>query len=244
MKRHLMFYSNSDDLQPFADQSCVSFLLWPVQQPSFLWMPHFDALSSADELMNLRSALSEIIGGWVKCHNERSETMRPTAVLEVAGEKKTLTLDFVRPYAADALPNDPKVRTQDVSDDAIFSPPPNPGGDESLLSRIVRTALIDTDVRAVLKLLSQHRKSWVELYRIYEKIAGPLGGDQEVRSLGWASRESIRKFKHTANSPGAVGDLARHGHLSSDAPNEPMSLVEAQLFIRSIVTRWAEKVSA
>jgi hypothetical protein len=55
---------------------------------------------------------------------------------------------------------------------------------------------------------------------------------------GWATRAAVRQFKHTANSPGAIGHEARHGVDTGQPPPTPMSLGDAKALVNGIAQRW------
>jgi len=92
-------------------------------------------------------------------------------------------------------------------------------------------------VAKVLRLYTQPL-DWVSLYRIYEVIESDTGGLDTLASTGWATKPRIRLFKHTANSPGAIGDDARHGKESSQPPPQPMHLHEARNLVESLISPW------
>jgi len=86
-------------------------------------------------------------------------------------------------------------------------------------------------VEEVLRLRSALDLVWTDLYRILEVIqadGGPIS----------ASKAEVRRFKHTADSKSAAGDLARHGHERTDPPPDPMKLQEAREFIDRIIRDW------
>ncbi len=99
-------------------------------------------------------------------------------------------------------------------------------------------ALANTDQKAAkaLRLLGTREQSWTELYKLYEIVHSDVGN--KVFENGWATRNKIRLFTHTANSAGAVGDDARHAKEELAPPPSPMPLLEAQTLIRRLVMRW------
>lgn len=86
----------------------------------------------------------------------------------------------------------------------------------------------------VLRLISEPDLGWVELYRIVEVIHEAAGSS----IFDWASQAELRRFKHTSNSVGAVGDAARHGRERQGAPKDPMRLEEARLLVSNLARRW------
>lgn len=92
-------------------------------------------------------------------------------------------------------------------------------------------------VAKVFRLLTQPL-DWVGLYRIYEVIESDMGGLDSLVAMGWAAKSRVKLFKHTSNSPGAIGDDARHGKESSQPPPQPMHLHEARNLIESLINPW------
>jgi hypothetical protein len=90
------------------------------------------------------------------------------------------------------------------------------------------------NVRRALRLISEAELGWVELYRIYEIILDDAGD----RLFEWATKSAVNRFKRTANSVGAIGDLARHGRERGQPPPDPMSLGQARALIFDLVKTW------
>lgn len=95
----------------------------------------------------------------------------------------------------------------------------------------------DEAVAKVFRLLTQPL-DWVGLYRIYEVIENDIGGLDALISMGCATKARVKLFKHTSNSPGAIGDNARHGKESSQPPLQPMHLHEARNLVESLINPW------
>ncbi len=102
----------------------------------------------------------------------------------------------------------------------------------------VRLGLTDHNVAKALRLLGAQEHSWVSLYRLYEVIEEDVGGLHRIVSFGWVTKASIRRFKHTANSPGAVGDASRHGKESTTPPADPMAIAEARALVEIVLHNW------
>ena len=77
-------------------------------------------------------------------------------------------------------------------------------------------------------------ENWFNFYKAYEAIEEGVGGMNAILQKGWATKNQIRNFKHTANSEAAIGDEARHGRERSTPPPHPMSLQDAKSFIRGL----------
>jgi hypothetical protein len=80
-------------------------------------------------------------------------------------------------------------------------------------------------------LFGTQEHSWGSLYCLYEVIEEDVGSIDKIANEGWATKTSIKRFKHTANSPSAIGDAARHGKESTTPPARPMELGEARALI-------------
>ncbi len=61
-------------------------------------------------------------------------------------------------------------------------------------------ALSDDAVAKVLRIISSGTLDWVNLYRIFEIIEEDVRGMNAIASNEWATKTSMRLFKHTANS--------------------------------------------
>jgi len=102
----------------------------------------------------------------------------------------------------------------------------------------VRLGLTNQKVAKALRLFGTDEHNWVNLYRLYEVIEDDVGGLHKIVSCGWAAKTSIRRFKRTANSPGAVGDASRHGKESTTPPADPMDIGEARGLVEVILHNW------
>ena len=99
-----------------------------------------------------------------------------------------------------------------------------------------------TNAAKVLRLFGSCNNDWVNLYRIYEVIENEVGGINIIVKKNWATKASIKLFKHTACSVSAVGDLARHGKELTTPPEKPMQLPEAKALIKTIFFNWIKNI--
>ena len=95
-------------------------------------------------------------------------------------------------------------------------------------------------IAKVYRLIALKGDDWVNLYRIFELIRDDVGGESEIKALGWASGNKIDLFRGAANHPGVSGDDARHGVLASPPPSRSMDLPQARTFIKGLVHAWLE----
>lgn len=110
---------------------------------------------------------------------------------------------------------------------------------DDTIKYLVSSGLSDQTVNRVLK-LAVNLDDWTNLYRIYEIIEGDMKSINEIVDRGWATKNKIKLFKHTANSPGAIGDKARHGRETTNPPPKPMTLLEASALIKRLIMNWIE----
>lgn len=81
------------------------------------------------------------------------------------------------------------------------------------------------------------RSSPKDLYSVLELVEKDRG--MNPWKHGWAIQAEIRRFKQTANTI-APGDNSRHTASTERPPENPMTVLEARLFIGSIVKSWLE----
>ena len=105
---------------------------------------------------------------------------------------------------------------------------------------LVAFSISNDGAATVLQHVAADSSSWVGLYRIIEAVEAEMGGRDPLVKAGWVSRDELRRFKHTANSPVASGALSRHGRESSAPPKLPMLLADADPLVAGIVMSWLE----
>lgn len=101
--------------------------------------------------------------------------------------------------------------------------------------RFLGLALGNPEIDHVLRMYGSRHLDWRDLYAILEVVEKNLG--MTVAKKGWASSSERDRFRQTANSRKAIGDLARHGEIF-EAPKSPMTLAEARHLGDYIVDRW------
>lgn len=82
------------------------------------------------------------------------------------------------------------------------------------------------------------RGDWVNLYKAWEVVCDAAGGSHAVVNNGWAGELVRNRFTGTAQSRAELGDEARHASEKYKAPENPMTLDEAQSFMRSVIQAW------
>lgn len=103
---------------------------------------------------------------------------------------------------------------------------------------LIALAATDETVAKVLRLSSGDLEDWTPLYRLYEVLQDATGGPAGLAALGGVSREQLKVFTGTANSPALSGDASRHGVQSGSVPSKAMALPEAVQLIRQLSRAW------
>jgi len=101
----------------------------------------------------------------------------------------------------------------------------------------VNVALKDHRVEKALQLFGISKHDWVSLYSLLEVIVEDVGGIDKIENEDWATKEEIKRFKQTANSPAAIGNSARHGK-NIPPPSDPMDLKEAVALVKVVLHNW------
>ena len=112
----------------------------------------------------------------------------------------------------------------------------SPGSRTVTIAQLART---DIAVAKAMRLLaSPDHRSWVGLYRIYEVIEDDVKSECALKRRGWGTEQDRNRFKHSANSVAVAGDFARHGKELGQLPKQPMSLEDADAYLKSLLQSW------
>jgi len=82
------------------------------------------------------------------------------------------------------------------------------------------------------------RDDWVNLYKAWEIVRDSAGGESELIRNGWTTKRTKNRFTQTAQSREELGDDARHASGRYKPPKDPMSLAEAEAFVKSMMQAW------
>ena len=88
--------------------------------------------------------------------------------------------------------------------------------------------------------MSTDNVNWYDFYKVLEHVEADVGGEKGITSAGWASASQLGRFTGTANSGTILGDAARHAVTGKPPLKNPMTLPEADSFIRGITRQWIE----
>jgi hypothetical protein len=108
----------------------------------------------------------------------------------------------------------------------------------------VALAQRNDDVNLALRLLHGEAGRWAQLHKIYEVVVFRAAGGQpsKVAKLGWGTEDDCTNFNDTACSFQVLGMAARHTREEKKPPKKPMTLEQAEAFIRNLVCRWIESL--
>jgi len=210
---------NNDDHRLFNDENQY-----------FLESKKFENASGSNEVLTMANDLLGVLSGIARLEFGAIEPFKPGHVLRVRPDGRK---DFFLP--TDALHF--RVKLGKVK--FIIS-----GGRETNVENAdparswASIAYKDEAVSKALRLFGKDANNWEGLYRLLEVIEADVGETGGIVAAGWATKRSLIRFKRTANSPSATGDLARHGKERTQPPKNPMTLPEAGDLIEVILHGW------
>ena len=98
--------------------------------------------------------------------------------------------------------------------------------------------------RQVLELLNLVTQDGATLYKIYELAEEhPTKRSQFQKGMG-ISKGEFDRFKDTVHNPAVTGDWARHAYSDPPKTLNPMTISEAEVFVREIAWRWLATLRA
>jgi len=190
----------------------------------------FERFTNVDDVRNIACELLSVINGAAKLALDMRERLTIGAIVRVKDDGTRST--FI------CLSND--ITVHGSIGVSIVSPTGvveeiHPGDP---IPDWVRIAQQDKNVSKVLQFLGSMTDDWVNLYRILEIVVKDVGGTKKIEEKGWATERAVKLFKHTSQSPDAIGHQARHGVQEEKPPRVPMPLSEARSLIKTIIHNW------
>jgi hypothetical protein len=180
-----------------------------------------DALTDARTVRAKASARIASVAGASMLYLSSPLPLEVDHVAQLDGGKRQLTI-FPEPLVAHVSMLPPSLSVTRADRSVAVGLPAGPVVEAALKADRSKA------VEEVLRLRSAPDLLWPDLYRILEVIqedGGPIR----------ASKAEVTRFKRTANSKSASGDLARHGRERTDPPSSPMKVHEAREFIDRII---------
>jgi hypothetical protein len=199
----------------------------------FLVLSKFGDHENESSVREEAKQIIERLSGWARVELQISKPIRfrNVVIRESNGKKYVVVTPEPAEARAGAVPGAVTITHPDGS---VTNKGFSAGSGQAWMELAER----DEVVGRVLGTLGAGSLDWSTLYKVIELIREDCGGEGNFVSRPWCSRREYELFKRTANSPGAIGKDARHGVEKTEPPKKPMTLVEAQAFVRKVVRAW------
>jgi len=188
----------------------------------------FASLNDAEKILTLANELLPIISGAGKVFLAGFQPLGTGHVVQISDDGVRHNFVFVTATVSSRA----SVSRQVTLASGIPAPQPQPPQDVEFASTVAQSE--ERVKKALIFFDRQH--TWVNLYKVYELIRADVGDDMAAK--GWTTKAEAGRFTQTANSVGAVGDEARHAVEHTQPPKKPMSLKEAEQFVRLLLANW------
>lgn len=94
----------------------------------------------------------------------------------------------------------------------------------------------------VLELLFNKNHTGETLYKIYELAEGHPDKRKAFQNQFDISENQFKRFGDAVHNPTVTGNFARHAYEGTPKTTNPMTISEAEVFVRSIALKWLEYV--
>ena len=192
----------------------------------------FEALNESEKIREKALEFLEFINGAAKLLLDSRNPIEMDALYRRHADGRRDTYIFTEPAEVHFRGIAPSITVSRLDGSTETYHPADP------IPKWIGLASKDEAVASALRLLSCGALDWVNLYRIFEVIMTDCQGLNGIVSKGWATKKALTLFKHTANSPTAIGTESRHGTENNKPPPKPMTLSEAKSLIIGIVQPW------
>jgi len=196
----------------------------------------FRSCSSSEEVEQIGGRELAILSGILKLERDARAVLQYGAVHKLYQDgRRDIFVRIKESVQARVDVGAVTVQVTDAGGSVVATPsPPQPRA-----AKLLTLSVADEAVEKVLRLLSAPDViTWVGLYRLHEVIEANVGGQHTLEKMSWGSAEGLRRFKHSANSVQVGGDHSRHGSEQQAPPRNPMSLAEAEAYVKYIVQAW------
>ena len=219
------------DLEDFPKLLCSPEVRVVEENGSFyLESSEFNSLTSAEEVRERGRALIKLINGVSKFNKNNFLGISEDGINRVEDDRKRHHYVFLEGTA----PIRTKVSAQltAIAADGSEKVTTQPSALESLLD-------VAQKYNVVADALGFYRDgTWISLYKAYEIIRDDVCGKHQIIKNGWSVKSDINRFTQIAQSRTALGDSARHASKKYIPPAQPMTLLEARVLIKTILSRW------
>jgi len=189
--------------------------------------PDFDGLTDAGAVQQLAIELVEVLNGLGRM---KDGNLQPVTAGGVIGDNGDGMISL---FVGDGLSVADRAGAA-ISDSATGEPIPVPPSPD--FAKWAAIAQREPNVRRALRFFAAPVTP-VNLWKVYEVIRDDVGGKGQIVSYGWTTADQIERFR-SVHSVSAFGDEARHAVEMQPPPRDPMSLGEAQAFVRGLLERW------
>jgi hypothetical protein len=194
----------------------------------YLEASQFEGLEDAVKVTAAANRILDVINGAARLVFSSFQPVGVAAVVEPTTGDRHISVAI-----NEGLRIRSKVGAVIVHADGTPTPPPT----QPIVSNDwLRLALDDEAVAQVLRLLGKKQVTWFDLYKLMELLEAR--GGRSVLAAAMISKNELGRFTQTANSMGALGDLARHARPSIPAPKHPMRLSEASVMLHKWARAW------
>ncbi len=189
----------------------------------YLESSEFNSLTSAEEVRERGRALIKLINGVTKFNSDNFLGISEDAIIRVEDDGKQHGYLFLEEAIT--------IRTKVGARLTVIAAD---GSEKVTTQSSVLESLLEVAKKynVVADALSFYRDdTWSSLYKAYEIIRDDVGGKHHVIKNGWSVASDINRFKQTAQP-------YRHASKKYKPPAQPMTLLEARVLIKNILSRW------
>jgi hypothetical protein len=192
----------------------------------------WNSLTDSEEVREKAEKLLRFINNLASVERKGFRTVSYDCIVKVEDKQTRRYHYYIRPKSIEVgrvYVGRPKLTVYDSEGNIVESPRL-----PSFIELALPIILNNSNVAKATRLWSDKDHDWGNLYKIWEVIRD----DDKNGTSQWVTKAQFTRFTHTANSPHAVGDDARHGTTKQEPPKEPMTLDEGENFIRGLLHQW------
>lgn len=196
----------------------------------YLWSSDFDSLDSASEVRKSASTLIDVLNGAMKLHTSGFHGISEDGVIMIEEDGRRHEYVYLGGSSAARSRTRASITVTTSGDKEQVAQP------TCDVESWISLAKTDKAVAGALHFFREN--TWISLYKVYEIIRRDMGGEKAITENGWATERKLSRFRQTAQSKAAIGDLARHATNGYKPPPQPMSIKEAEVLLRGIILGW------
>ena len=190
----------------------------------------FEDCNSADEVLEKSERFVETLSGFVRLTDGRKHRIAVSTVTEQMQDGTARDNLFFREKLELRSTLAVVVTYKDGSTKTV--------GPKQLFTDKAALCLSSPSLARALSIYGQGELDWSNLYRVLEIILNNCGGENGLKSEGWAKKGDIDRFRRSANDPSVSGDSARHSVFKFEPPPNPMNIREGRVFIETLLCKW------